>query len=226
LALDAAARLAAWTGEAAYGQALTDESNRVKAAVHRAFWDGAAGVYRSFRLGGELWHTAELTQSLALCAGVCPAPLAEGLRERLRSGDGMVEISLSHSIYKFEALLRDQRYAPEVVEAVAAQWGGMLYKGATSFWETARGAEDFDDAGSLCHGWSAVPIYLFCAHILGVRPLEPGFQRFAFRPAAVLCKAEGEIPTPYGTIRVRVGGAGERHIDYPKELIMETETTV
>ena len=33
-------------------------------------------------------------------------------------------------------------------------------------WETIGGAEDFKGAGSLCHGWSAIPIYFY--HKLGV----------------------------------------------------------
>ena len=37
----------------------------------------------------------------------------------------------------------------------------MLFKGATSFWETQRGPWDFSDAGSLCHGWATIPIYIF-----------------------------------------------------------------
>lgn len=39
--------------------------------------------------------------------------------------------------------------------------GGMLFDGATSFWETLIGSEDFNGAGSLCHGWSAIPVYLY-----------------------------------------------------------------
>lgn len=35
----------------------------------------------------------------------------------------------------------------------------MLDDGATTFWETELGADDFGGAGSLCHGWSAIPIY-------------------------------------------------------------------
>ena len=45
----------------------------------------------------------------------------------------------------------------------------MLFAGATSFWETDAGAWDFERAGSLCHGWSAVPIYLYYRYVLGRR---------------------------------------------------------
>lgn len=37
----------------------------------------------------------------------------------------------------------------------------MLDQGATSFWETIKGEEDFHCAGSLCHGWSALPVYYY-----------------------------------------------------------------
>jgi hypothetical protein len=37
----------------------------------------------------------------------------------------------------------------------------MLKEGATSFWETLLGAADFGGAGSLCHGWTAIPVYMF-----------------------------------------------------------------
>ena len=37
----------------------------------------------------------------------------------------------------------------------------MLDEGATSAWETKIGASDFSNAGSLCHGWSAVPVYYY-----------------------------------------------------------------
>ena len=46
----------------------------------------------------------------------------------------------------------------------------MLFSGATSFWETAAGADDFGKAGSLCHGWSAIPIYFYYRYLLGIIP--------------------------------------------------------
>jgi hypothetical protein len=34
------------------------------------------------------------------------------------------------------------------------------------------GADDFDHAGSLCHGWSAIPIYFYYRYLLGIVPGE------------------------------------------------------
>jgi hypothetical protein len=37
----------------------------------------------------------------------------------------------------------------------------MLDTGTTTFWETMGGWKTFENAGSLCHGWSAMPIYYY-----------------------------------------------------------------
>ena len=58
----------------------------------------------------------------------------------------------------------------------------MLYQGATTFWETEKGGWDFANAGSLCHGWSAIPVYVYFAYGLGLRPTQPGFAQYALRP--------------------------------------------
>ena len=67
----------------------------------------------------------------------------------------------------------------------------MLYKDATTFWETSDGASAFDNAGSLCHAWSAIPAYLYLRYIAdsrgegGALPgtltgiYEPRLRRFA-----------------------------------------------
>ena len=40
-------------------------------------------------------------------------------------------------------------------------WSAMLKAGATSFWEVSDEWKAFGNAGSLCHGWSAVPVYFY-----------------------------------------------------------------
>ena len=44
---------------------------------------------------------------------------------------------------------------------IADRYGKMLYSESTSLWETDLGEADFGEAGSLCHGWSAVPCYVY-----------------------------------------------------------------
>ena len=74
----------------------------------------------------------------------------------------------------------------------------MLYAGATSFWETTNGASDFGFAGSLCHGWSAVPIYIFWRYMLGVYPKVPGKIERTTQPMPGWERAEGTLNAMQG----------------------------
>jgi hypothetical protein len=65
--------------------------------------------------------------------------------------------------FRFDALLRSDRekYTPIILDEIDRTCLYMLRRGATTFWETIKGEADFDDAGSLCHGWSALPVYYY-----------------------------------------------------------------
>ena len=137
--------------------------------------------------------------------------------------------------------------AETAVRMLKEYYGGMLDKGATSFWE------DFDvdwikDSGrideapksgqkdvhgdygkfcytgfrhSLCHGWSCGPIAFLTETILGVR-VSDGGKKITVEPS--LCGleyADGSIPTPYGKAEIRVRkevGETEVEIIAPKEI--------
>ena len=51
------------------------------------------------------------------------------------------------------------KYKKFILNDIRSKYGAMLAQGATTFWETEKGWRDFDNAGSLCHGWSALPVY-------------------------------------------------------------------
>ena len=78
----------------------------------------------------------------------------------------MTPATLSMLCFKYDALLMADRetYRPLVLREIAEKYQRMLDAGATTFWETELGEADFDAAGSLCHGWSAMPVYYY--HIL------------------------------------------------------------
>ena len=205
LALRAGARLASVCGlkeDAAHWEKL---AKGLCPLIHETFWRPEMGAYVS-DVGDQAFDRFyELVQAMALNAGIVPASrTAATLRKKLGGKSDWVETTLSQSLYKYEALLSgsaaDQRTA---IDSMNTEWDAMLSQGATSFWEMRDGAPAFGGAGSLCHGWSAIPAYLYGAHVLGVRPVEPGFKVFCVDPVASgLDAASGTVATPHGIIEV------------------------
>ncbi len=133
-------------------------------AVHTHFYDPTTGGYLT-RLGDTAPKHA-LTQALMLFVQITPETLADKVAE-LITGGTLLPCSISMTIYAFEALLqRFDQYREYVLAEIDRIWGRMLFSGADTFWETEVGANDFDASGSLCHGWSAVPIYIFSKYFL------------------------------------------------------------
>lgn len=144
------------TGDADYYDQIASD---LSAASHRHFFDPASGGYLTRISDSKPLHV--LTQALMLFADIAPDDIADGTASLLTCG-GLIPCSVSMTIYAYEALLRrSDRYRSYVLSEIDRIWGRMLFHGADTFWETEAGADDFSYAGSLCHGWSAVPIYIF-----------------------------------------------------------------
>ena len=128
--------------------------------IHQTFFDAEKGVYIT-RLNGNTEQLHAFTQALTMYVGATPDNVKNIVVKNMLETD-MIPCSLSASIYEYDVLLQmGDTYRDYVRKQVEDIWGRMLYVGATTFWETDGGAEDFHNAGSLCHGWSAVPIYLY-----------------------------------------------------------------
>ena len=125
------------------------------------FYDEEKGLYRSY-LGEREYNYHEYTQALMLCANAVPTSRIGKLVSTLMQGGEAVETTYACLPWKYDAIIR---YADGgldfVVEDICKQFGGMIFQGATTYWETAKGEADFNDAGSLCHGWSSVACYIF-----------------------------------------------------------------
>ena len=115
--------------------------------------------------------------------------------------------------YELEALCQ-MGLQDHVLSEMKAYWGGMLRLGATTFWEKynpeEQGTQHLAMYGrpygkSLCHAWGASPIYIIGKYFLGVRPVKPGYEEYEVRPVlAGLEWMEGDVPTPFGKIHVRM----------------------
>ncbi len=131
-------------------------------------YDADSGLFL-ICIGQERAQRSVLANALALLCGA-----ADGLdREKMLqvildngSGDTGIEIipaTLSMHTFRYEALLCEdrERYKKAIIDEIDRVYLKMLRAGATSFWETEKGEADFYRAGSLCHGWSAMPIYYY-----------------------------------------------------------------
>jgi hypothetical protein len=135
-----------------------------------AFWNESSGAFCSYLYEGEQRHYCELSQAILVCAGVADKRQQAIVLQKLAYPTGeWIPTTLSCSIYKYEALMQmPETYGRLVIDQIGQIWGKMLFAGATSFWETEQGAWDFDNAGSLCHGWSSIPIYIYYRYVLGI----------------------------------------------------------
>lgn len=159
------------------GSFYTDAADKLNAASHKAFFNEEAGWYytKLQPATGERTHLAQLTQALAVCAGMCPADKLDVVLENLAYNKDELDVTLSHSVFRYDALmLQPEKYGRFVFDHIAKQFGHMLKENATTFWETMEAGRDFGFAGSLCHAWSAIPSYLYFRYVVGLYPVSPG----------------------------------------------------
>lgn len=124
------------------------------------FYDAEMGLYSSYRVNGirRGWHA--YTQALFLLTGEIPDRRKKEMVSELKKPKKCVPLTLAALQLKYDAILKTDNDESYCLEDMCSIFGKMLFAGATSFWETQNGEADFEDAGSLCHGWSSVACWL------------------------------------------------------------------
>lgn len=160
LAFEAGGRCADRTGAVETAERWREATERMRMAIREKFWNDSRCCMET-TLNDKL-APAELVQALALLANAVPAERRAEVVEKLSRPSDWTETSLSQSLYKYEALIAERgEVAQRAVSSMVADWKAMLDAGATSFWEVKEGWTAFNGLASLCHGWSAIPIYVF-----------------------------------------------------------------
>jgi hypothetical protein len=131
------------------------DNSAIKKAIFDTFYDEERGLFFLTKSAKNEKKFSKLGNSFAYLIGLG----TDGFIERLK-GDALIEVSLSMRAFYYDALLMaDKANKAYVLEDIKVRYKKMLDAGATTFWETELGWEDFYFAGSLCHGWSALPAY-------------------------------------------------------------------
>ena len=136
--------------------AYEDLLKESKKRTYEAFFNEDVGLY-SMSVGGDEYTV--LGNALAILAEL--ELDKEYVCEKIVNGE-LSDCSLSMKIFKYDALLatNKEKYQAWVLNEIRREYGKMIERGDT-VWETIDGASAFDNAGSLCHGWSAIPVYYY-----------------------------------------------------------------
>jgi hypothetical protein len=209
-ALRAAGRLAALAGDDAARWSAA--ANDLADAINRHLWSEERGAYLDavHRDGRRSTVFSVPTQVVAYLCSVAEGERAAAIEGYLLQAPAdFVPIgSPFMSFFHYEALAKLGRIE-DMLADMRVNYGAMLAYGATTCWEmypnyTVLRANPTFLTRSHCHAWSAGPLYFLSAHVLGVRPLAPGWTRVAVEPTpAGLDWARGSVPLPdQGTVDV------------------------
>ncbi len=135
-------------------------AEKVIVGINDVFYNKEKKLYKNNDID-EMY--SQLGNSLAILCGAATGDVASNLADRIVNDSSLTKSSLSMEAFIYDALLavNKEKYKDYILNQLDMEYGFMLENGATTFWETLDGEKAFGLAGSLCHGWSALPIYYY-----------------------------------------------------------------
>lgn len=127
--------------------------------ARREYYDAEKGL---FFVTDKNEEPTEIANSLAVLSEIAIGDIAERICKHL-SRNSLLPCSLSMKTFKFDAMIKidKSKYKKYILDEIRQTYKIMIDEGTTTVWETIEGAAAFDHAGSLCHGWSAIPAYYY-----------------------------------------------------------------
>lgn len=190
-------------------------ADRLKAKMKKLFWDQDRHVWLHALEDGVLnTQVTKFPNMFAILYGLTDETESRQIMEQVMLNPDVAPITTPYMrFYELETLCK-MGMQSRVLSEMKDYWGGMIREGATTFWEkyvpTESGTQHLSMYGrpygkSLCHAWGASPLYLIGRYFLGVEPVKPGYEEYVVRPVTGgLDWMEGEVPTPFGKIHVRM----------------------
>jgi alpha-L-rhamnosidase len=217
-----AVRLLTWLGDAPNKAKYEARLNNSMAATEPAFRNPETGGY------GTTWQVNSL--AALTIADPKESSIWNNVLSRVKQdspSDPIITPYFNSYVIDAMASLGHRR---EALNWMRQYWGGMLAEDATSFWEgydlrwpksnPHLSLQADNTSGyfvSLAHGWSSGPTAWLAENILGVTPIEPGYDSVDIHPDLVdLTWAYGSVPIPHGLIKVNIDKQRGIILDLPR----------
>jgi glycogen debranching enzyme len=136
-------------------------AKKLKDAARRNLYDKATGLFvsganKQVSYGGQAWM---------ILSGVATKAEAQRALKALPAFSNTVHPGSPYMYHYYVAALIESGLKAEAKEALISYWGGMVKKGADTFWEVydptdeLKSPYDFFPLNSYCHAWSCTPVY-------------------------------------------------------------------
>lgn len=194
-------------------EGLAERAKKLQAQILEKFYDPEKQVFVDSYESGKRNVTRQ-TNILAYLFLPMEEEKKHQIYERVVLNDEVLQITTPY--FKFyENQVHCKEGNPKLLEkSIREYYGSMLATGATTLYEeydpAKTGAEHYAMYGrpfekSLCHAWSASPIYLLGNFRLGVENTGIAYSTFSVRPFLGDLEAfEGTVPVPGGAVSVKM----------------------
>ena len=145
-----------------------DETKHLPAMIEKmrrraveALWDAERGVW----ISGKERNVSWMSQAYLALAKAGSEEMRRGSLSRIRTLKGVVPPRTPYAYHYFVEGLWSMGMKSEAIGLIREYWGGMVAKGADTFWEAYDPKNDFVSPynsvllNSYCHAWSCTPSY-------------------------------------------------------------------
>ncbi|MCF6404641.1 peptidase inhibitor family I36 protein [Chitinophaga filiformis] len=168
--------------------------NKVRSNFNNYFWNSSANAYVYHRTadGVQSQIIDDRSNAWAYLAGVANDAQKAGILNVLKT---KYNASPYQEMYIEQAMVELDPTAG--IKRMKDRYTTMINSWSPTLWE------EFPAANSNNHAWSAGPLYVMSAYVLGVRPSLPAYEEYFFLPQpGGLTNISGVIPTIKGNISV------------------------
>ncbi|WNR46260.1 alpha-L-rhamnosidase-related protein [Paenibacillus roseipurpureus] len=244
-ALKAAAVMAEVLGHTDQSLNWQHQAEGIAAAVRKHLWLSDKGAYADCMDGAEVSsHLSLQTNFAAIWCDLMTKEEALSFIHTYYDGEKLPRITGAFFQHLVLEVLLSLGLQDRAMGLIRSFWGGMVDRGAKTWWET------FDPESpsctipstyqgnvptylwegplvSMCHGWGASPAYILGRMLHGVDISDLGTGKVRLlTPALQEGEASGVIPTKHGDIRIAWSALGEKvsgTVQIPKEFSWEKE---
>ncbi len=181
------------TGDLSYYQGLQDP---VKNKFNAYFWNSSSNAYVFHRKDGvQSTCIDDRSNAWAALAGMVDNNRKNGVLDVLGSRNDCSPYQERYVLDALFALGANQ----QAINRMRSRYSSMISSGAATLWE------EFPANNSNNHAWSAGPLYLMEAFMLGIRPTGAGFGQFVFQPQlGDITSISAMIPSVKGNIQASI----------------------